>query len=58
MPVAGGPADLSNQKCPRAPISGGRDGETLKNKEEKGQEKVGCAEKGSHSGVGAGILAV
>lgn len=58
MPVGRGPAGLSNQKRLRAPIYGGRDGKTLNNKEEKGQEKVGYTEKGSHSGVGAAILAV
>lgn len=40
-----GPAGLSNQKRQRAPICDGRDGKTLNNKEEKGQEKVGCTER-------------
>lgn len=39
------PAGRSNQKCPRAPTPGGRDGKTLGNKEERGREEVGCTEK-------------
>lgn len=32
------PASHSNQKCPKAPTSGGRDGKTLGNKGENGWE--------------------